>query len=168
MVSINVGKLFPVTEGSEDTVSSVPKPKPEPWAIDETPIEEDIPEAKVPDKISSTATINTLEPALRHPLSKRFHNILKELGELHDRKQKDYGTEDDPFANVRGAEEFGVPSYTGAFLAMNDCMQRIKAFSKNGNLEFESVDNALRDLAVYSIIGLVLYEESEGKLDGNN
>ncbi len=37
--------------------------------------------------------------------SESFHALLKEMGELHDRKQEDYGTDGDPFANVRGATE---------------------------------------------------------------
>src|SRR5207245_10917894 len=45
----------------------------------------------------------------RHPNSARFHQILKELGELHDKKQADYGRGDDPFANVRASTEWGVP-----------------------------------------------------------
>jgi len=95
----------------------------------------------------------------RHPLSQRFHELLKEIGELHDKKQKDYGTANDPFANVRGATEFGLSAPMGAFIAMNDCMQRVKSFCKNGKLENEPLDNALRDMAVYSLIALVLWEE---------
>lgn len=95
----------------------------------------------------------------RHPSSARFHTLLKEVGELHDRKQKDYGTPDDPFANVRGATEFGLPAPMGAFIAMSDIMSRIKSFCKNGRLENEPIDNALRDMAVYSLIALVLLEE---------
>lgn len=151
MPTINVGKLFALTEeqqsSSEDTV-----------VITEEEQKEKIEAVLGKRDLSDLASVTS---AWRHPLSARFHEILEELGELHDRKQKDYGTLDDPFANVRGATEFGIPSYMGAFIAMNDCMQRIKSFSQKGNLEFGSVDNALRDLAVYSIIALVLFEEDQ-------
>lgn len=99
--------------------------------------------------------------SLRNPLSARFHELLGEIGELHDRKQRDYGTPDDPFANVRGATEFGLPAPMGAFIAMSDIMSRIKSFCINGRLENEPLDNALRDMAVYSLIALVLHEEEE-------
>jgi hypothetical protein len=99
----------------------------------------------------------------RHPSSERFHQLLKEIGELHDKKQKDYGTPEDPFANVRGATEFGLPAPMGAFLAMKDCMQKITALVRNGRLENEPVDNVLKDMAVFSLIGLVLYEEENGR-----
>lgn len=105
----------------------------------------------------------TTAAELRHPLSVRFHVLLKEIGELHDKKQKDYGTADDPFANVRGATEFGLPASMGAFIAMSDIMTRIKSFCVNGRLENEPLDNALRDMAVYSLIALVLHEEENGK-----
>ena len=40
----------------------------------------------------------------------RFHSLLKQIGDLHDKKQQDYGSSADPFANIRGGEEFGVPA----------------------------------------------------------
>jgi hypothetical protein len=100
----------------------------------------------------------------RHPLSARFHALLKEVGELHDKKQKDYGTASDPFANVRGATKFGLPAPMGAFIAMGDIMSRIESFCINGRLENEPLDNALKDMAVYSLIALVLHEEENGKV----
>lgn len=39
----------------------------------------------------------------RHPNSARFHEILEELGALHDKKQMDYGRADDPFANINAS-----------------------------------------------------------------
>src|SRR5438105_5064914 len=49
-----------------------------------------------------------------HGGSQRFHQILEELGQLHDKKQRDYGSGNDPFANVRGSVAFGVPAWVGA------------------------------------------------------
>lgn len=95
----------------------------------------------------------------RHPNSARFHEILKELGDLHDRKQADYGRGGDPFANVRSSTEFGVPAWVGAMVRGNDKVSRIKSFIRNGNLKNESLEDSLRDLAVYSIIALVLFEQ---------
>lgn len=94
-----------------------------------------------------------------HKGSRRFHELLTEIAELHDRKQQDYGTENDPFANVRGSEEFGTPAWLGALMRLNDKVQRLKSLAKKGYLANESVDDSLRDIAVYAIISLVLYEE---------
>jgi len=100
------------------------------------------------------------------PGSEDFHKELNALGELHDLKQQDYGTEVDPFANVRAAEEFGVPAWLGCLIRMNDKMTRLKNFSKKGSLSNEGVEDSLRDLAVYSLIALCLYKEpSKEKAD---
>jgi hypothetical protein len=101
----------------------------------------------------------------RHPGSKRFHALLQELADLHDMKQKDYGTAADPFANVRAAEEFGLPAWMGAGIRINDKVQRLKSLQKNGSLvdTHDSIEDTFKDLAVYAIIGLCLYEEERQK-----
>ncbi len=40
--------------------------------------------------------------------SEAFHHELGEIGRLHDKKQKDYGSPHDPFSNVRASEDFGI------------------------------------------------------------
>jgi hypothetical protein len=94
----------------------------------------------------------------RHPNSARFHEILNELGELHDRKSKDYGRGDDPFANVRASEDWGVESWVGAMIRGCDKVKRLQSLIANGKLENESAEDSLRDLAVYAVIALILFE----------
>lgn len=96
----------------------------------------------------------------RHPASARFHKILEELGHLHDKKQADYGRANDPFANVRASEDFGISPWVGAMVRANDKMRRIQKFAQTGSLKNEGLEDSLRDLAVYSVIALVLYEEA--------
>lgn len=103
---------------------------------------------------------------IRHPLSERFHAILKELGALHDKKQQDYGRVTDPFANVRASELFGVPGWQGAIMRGNDKMVRIQAFCLKGDLANESLEDSLRDLAVYAVMALVLREQALSGLAG--
>ena len=95
----------------------------------------------------------------RHPNSARFHEILTELGDLHDRKQADYGRGSDPFANVRAAEEWGIPGWAGAMLRASDKVRRLQTLLAKGKLENESAEDSLRDIAVYAVIALVLYEQ---------
>lgn len=104
-----------------------------------------------------------LAAANRHPGSARFHEILAGLGELHDKKQQDYGRPTDPFANVRASIEWGVTSWIGAMIRATDKVRRLQTFAQKGTLANEGVEDSLRDLAVYAIISLVLYEE-ESKL----
>lgn len=94
-----------------------------------------------------------------HPGSARFHEILGELGALHDVKGADYGTEKDPFANVRGSEEWGVEPWVGALIRATDKVRRLQKYARVGKLANEAVEDSFRDLAVYAVIALVLFEE---------
>ena len=104
----------------------------------------------------------------RHPNSARFHEILKELGDLHDRKQADYGKGGDPFANVRSSNEWGVSSWVGAMIRLNDKVKRLQSFAIKGVLANESAEDSFRDIAVYAAIALVLYEQESQEGIVNN
>ncbi len=103
----------------------------------------------------------------RHPSSQRFHDILKKLGELHDKKGADYGTDEDPFNNIRAsAKEWGIPAWVGAMLRATDKVRRLQKFADVGELANESVIDAFNDLAVYAVIARVMYEEEEEDTSG--
>jgi len=89
----------------------------------------------------------------------RFHQLLTEIGTLHDRKQADYGSNVDPFANVRASEDFGIPGWVGGVMRLNDKVHRLKQFAQKGVLANESAEDSMMDIAVYSLIALVLYRE---------
>jgi hypothetical protein len=95
----------------------------------------------------------------RHPNSQRFHDLLKEAGELHDKKQADYGRGSDPFANVRSSSEWGVPAWVGAMIRLNDKVRRLQTLATKGSLANEAAIDSLMDIAVYALIGRVLYEQ---------
>lgn len=96
-----------------------------------------------------------------HPTSKRFHELVEELLILHDTKALDYGVDEDPLRNVRNSQDFGVEPWIGCMIRANDKMKRIQTFAQKGTLANESIYDSLRDLAVYSIIGIVLLEETD-------
>lgn len=96
-----------------------------------------------------------------HPLSQDFLDVLEEARELHLKKQRDYGKPTDPFANVRGAEEWGIPGWVGAMVRAMDKMRRLQSYTRTGSLENEGVEDSLLDLLVYAGIGLVLFREQE-------
>lgn len=95
----------------------------------------------------------------------RFLDLLWQMGQLHSRKQEDYGLEGgkydkaDPFANVRASGEFGVTPWVGALIRLNDKVTRLKAFARKGKLANESAEDSMLDIAVYALIALVLYRE---------
>lgn len=92
--------------------------------------------------------------------SKRFYSILGELGLLHALKNADYGTDADPFANVRGSLDWGISPWVGALLRATDKIKRLQKYARHGELANEAVEDSFRDLAVYAVIGLVLFEEA--------
>jgi hypothetical protein len=100
-----------------------------------------------------------------HPGSKAFYNKIIEAGLLHSQKQKDYGRSDDPFSNVRASEDFGVPGWVGCMIRANDKIRRLQTYAKTGTLANEGVKDSFLDLAVYSLIGLVLFEEETKRQD---
>ena len=93
-----------------------------------------------------------------------FMYIVDEIVAMHDRKQKDYGTNADPFANVRAAAEFGIEPWIGCLVRANDKMKRLQKAARGGELVNESVEDSMLDLAVYAIICLVLYREVHPKV----
>lgn len=93
----------------------------------------------------------------------RFHQVLNEMRALHDKKQQDYGSRGDPFANVRASQRWGVPPWVGAMIRANDKVQRLQSFTENGRLANEGVEDSLIDLANYAVIALLLYREQKGK-----
>jgi hypothetical protein len=96
-----------------------------------------------------------------HPLSTKFHTLLKEIGELHQKKQADYGLQTDPLANVRASEDFGVPGWIGCMMRANDKMRRIQSYAQKGSLVNESLRDSLMDLAIYSLLAIILLEEND-------
>lgn len=94
----------------------------------------------------------------------QFHAILSEMGETFDRKNKDYGQDNDPFANVRRSEQWGIAPWIGAMVRATDKVTRLQTYAQKGTLANEGVEDSLLDLAVYSIIALLLFrEQQEGR-----
>jgi hypothetical protein len=98
----------------------------------------------------------------RHPAAERFHAILREMADLFDTKMEDYGREGDPFANVRGASEWGVEEWVGAMVRATDKVRRLQTYARRGTLANEGVVDSFNDLAVYALIARVLFEEGSG------
>jgi hypothetical protein len=92
-------------------------------------------------------------------MASTFTETLTEMLALHDKKNHDYGTVGDPFANVRASEDFGVDAWLGTIIRLNDKITRIKSFARNGNLENESLRDSLIDIAVYAAIALTLFDQ---------
>lgn len=106
-----------------------------------------------------TALMHQDEP---RPGDPKFYDLLEELAALHAKKNKDYGRKHDPYANVRGSQEWGVSPWVGAMVRANDKMKRLQVYAQTGTLANEGVEDSLLDLAVYVMIALLLRREEVG------
>lgn len=93
------------------------------------------------------------------PKTDPYSKALDELWQLYQKKRADYGSVDDPFANVRAAGDFGIAPWLGAVSRANDKMHRIKVHALGQTLVNETVRDSLLDLAAYALIALCLYDE---------
>lgn len=94
-----------------------------------------------------------------HP---RFNELLIELSELHAKKNSDYSG-DNPLANLKECENYGVPAWKGVLIRLSDKYSRIKSIVKKGSVAVkdESLIDTLRDQAVYSLLAIILMEEDQ-------
>ena len=90
-----------------------------------------------------------------------FHQILRELGELHDRKAADYGAQfEDIPNNLEASHIFGVEPWIGCMIRLNDKVSRIAHFARGSKLNFESAEDSLKDIAVYAILALLYLQDT--------
>ena len=95
-----------------------------------------------------------------HP---RFYKILEELAIIHSTKNHDYAQAKSPLSNLTRSERIGVPAWIGCLIRMQDKFDRIENFAKQRNLAIadETITDTLNDLANYSILCRILYDESK-------
>jgi len=98
-----------------------------------------------------------------HP---RFYELLREIGELHDRKNSDYSSRQDPLSNFRECQGF-VDPWIGCLIRLTDKYSRIKRLAEKVvkgeevGVKSESIKDTLMDLAVYALIDIILFEEAQ-------
>ena len=96
-----------------------------------------------------------------HQSTSRFLQLLDEIAEMHRSKSRDYGSEDDPLANIRhGADLVDIEPWRGCMVRIADKVQRLRTYCKTGRLVHEGVVDTLKDLAAYSLLAIILHEES--------
>ena len=102
-----------------------------------------------------------------HKYTHRFYDLLEEMKALHDKKRHDYAQEADPFANFRLSELGGIDAWKGIAVRLGDKYSRLMSFIQKGELKFseENIKDTFMDTAIYSLIGLILYEEAQDNKD---
>jgi len=101
-----------------------------------------------------------------HP---KFYELLKEIGDLHDRKNSDYAERGQPLSNFRMSELLGVKPWVGTLVRMSDKWCRVLQLTKKHNVgeqeavSDESLEDTLKDLAIYALITIILMEEEQNQ-----
>ena len=95
-----------------------------------------------------------------HP---KFREYLKEMEEIHSRKNHDYADQQNPLSNFMTTSELikGIPDspFKIALSRMIEKVLRICQIAKKGNKVNENMQDTLMDLAVYSLLCRILWEE---------
>lgn len=93
---------------------------------------------------------------------KKFYELLKKIEDLHDRKNSNYANDSDPLSNLKQSEQFGIPAWQGTLVRMSDKWSRITELAKGKeDLVGEAIEDTLLDLAIYSLLCIILYEERD-------
>jgi hypothetical protein len=90
----------------------------------------------------------------------RFHEIVKEMVELHDRKNRDNAGSEYLSNFLMCKKHMGVPAWIGCIIRLSDKMARIMNIARTDEISVgdETITDTLTDLAVYAIITRILYE----------
>ena len=84
---------------------------------------------------------------------KRLAEVKAEAVEISRKKNADYATEENPFANFEASEIYGLDTAEGFIFRMSDKMMRAAHLLKRkGKVTDESLVDTLRDLANYADI----------------
>ena len=83
----------------------------------------------------------------------RFHDMVKEMVEIHDRKNRDYAGEE-------YLSNFVMCEWKGCLIRLTGKMSRLMDIAKTDEIsvEDETVNDTLTDLAIYALITRILYE----------
>lgn len=90
----------------------------------------------------------------------RFREIVKEMVELHNRKNRDYAGEDYLSNFMMCEQHMGIPAWKGTLIRLSDKFSRVMNIARTEEIAVtdETVVDTLMDLAVYAIITRILYE----------
>ncbi len=90
----------------------------------------------------------------------RFHEIVKEMVEIHDRKNHDYAGSEYLSNFMMCEQHMGFPAWKGCIIRLSDKMARLMNIARTEEISVshETVIDTLTDLAVYAIITRILYE----------
>lgn len=95
-----------------------------------------------------------------HP---EYKKILDEMWDLHCRKARSYGSNEDSLANLRSGERFGVPAWKRCLVESESAFYRTVNYCNGRNPSAENLENALMDAAAFSMLAMLFIREERNK-----
>ena len=95
--------------------------------------------------------------------NKEFDDALDELKMLHDAKNHDYATEENPYKNLEGVSRIGIEPWRGIIIRLMDKFERVEQYCSNGELAIKSegMEDTFKDIAVYSTLAMILFRKQQ-------
>lgn len=105
----------------------------------------------------------------------RFYEIMEELKQLHSNKNRDYASKEHPLSNFNRVAELAKtyelvtpgnePAKVAVIYMLKQVDAALKLLGKNQRGLVEGIEERLKDIAVYSVLLIILLEESEKRGD---
>ena len=97
--------------------------------------------------------------------NREFDDALDELKMLHDCKNHDYATAENPYKNLEGVERIGIEAWRGIVIRLMDKFERVQQYCVNGDLAIKSegMEDTFKDIAVYSTLAMILFRKDQDK-----
>ena len=92
-----------------------------------------------------------------------FDALLREIKALHDSKGADYESDGVEYSNLTAAEQWGIPACKYAMNRVDEKLNRLKSYAQGSTLQHEGARDSMIDIAVLSLIAVVLKERAETK-----
>ena len=93
--------------------------------------------------------------------NREFDDALDELKMLHDNKNYDYATAENPYKNLEGVKRIGIEPWRGIVIRLMDKFERLDGFCRTRELavKSESIEDTFKDIAIYSTLAMILYRK---------
>jgi hypothetical protein len=95
--------------------------------------------------------------------NKEFDDALDELKMLHDAKNHNYATAENPYKNLEGVSRIGIEPWRGIVIRLMDKFERVEQYCTNGELAIKSegMEDTFKDIAVYSTLAMILFPKEQ-------
>jgi len=92
-----------------------------------------------------------------------FDDVLDELKMLHDAKNHDYATAENPYKNLEGVTRIGIEPWRGIVIRLMDKFERVEQYCTNGELAIKSegLEDTFKDIAIYSTLAMILFRKQQ-------